>query len=319
MQIHKAIAGCFLFLGLTVFFLQAQAQTDNDAIMMNKYQWCSGLTYDHAQWNTYWEGTYKRSNPNIGNLSTQSVMGMSNYGITNQLNLMVGAPYIWTHATGGTLHGMKGFQDFSLFLKWRPLLLKRGNAALSVYAVGGFSTPLENYVIDFLPLSIGLGSTNLLGRGIVNIKMGTFFLRGSGTYIWRSNVKLDRTSYYTTSLYNTNEVQMPDLATFNGSFGIFRTYLIAELMVDRMVTLGGFDIRKNDAPFVSNRMNSTSLGAHVKYTLPFYTHLALVGSADYVVHGRNVGQAFGFGGGAFFAFYVKNKGGHSPNAQIPKN
>ena len=38
------------------------AQTDNDAIMMNKTQWCTGATYMNSQWKNYWEGTLKRNN-----------------------------------------------------------------------------------------------------------------------------------------------------------------------------------------------------------------------------------------------------------------
>lgn len=303
----------------------AQAQTDNDAIMMNKYQWCNGATYMHSQWSNYWEGTLKRNNANIGTVTTQSVMGMTNYGITNKLNIMAGLPYVWTHASAGTLHGMKGFQDISLFLKWEPLTFKIGSGKLSFFAIGGFSTPASNYIASYLPLSIGLGSTNLTGRIMAYYKTGMFFIRASGSYVWRSNIKIDQPSYYTTELHNTNEVQMPDLATFNGSIGIYKKYLIAEVMIDNMTTLGGFDIRRNDMPFPSNRMNSTSAGVHAKYTFPFDTHLSVVGGGDYVLNGveisngnqilrgRNVGQATTFSVGAFYAFYVKHNSKSSKN------
>jgi hypothetical protein len=39
----------------------ASAQTDLDAIMMNKKQLCQGLTYDYSSWDHYWEGTFKRT------------------------------------------------------------------------------------------------------------------------------------------------------------------------------------------------------------------------------------------------------------------
>jgi len=283
------------------------AQTDNDAIMMNKSQWCSGAVYMHSQWTNYWEGTLKRNNLNMGTVTTQSVMLMSNYGITDKLNIMAGVPYVWTHASAGTLHGLSGFQDASLFIKWEPVTVSLGNGKFSVFAVGGFSTPASNYDRSFLPMSIGLGTTNLMGRLIAYYKKGIFFMRASGTYIWRSNTSIDQSSYYTTEMHNTNEVEMPDMMTFNGSVGIYKKFLIAEVMVDKMTTLGGFDIRRNDMPFVSNRMNSTSVGAHVKYTLPFDTHLAAVAGADYVIHGRNVGQATTLSIGAFYAFYTSQK------------
>jgi hypothetical protein len=294
---------------LTVLILSTgsvMAQTDNDAIMMNKYQWCSGATYMHSQWSNFWEGTLKRNNQNLGTVSTQAAMVMSNFGITDKLNVMAGLPYVWTHATAGTLHGLKGLQDLSLFVKWEPVTVPLGPGKFSVFTIGGFSTPASNYEPNYLPFSIGLGSTNLIWRLMLYYRSGLFFLRASGSYVWRSNIKIDESSYYTTELHNTNQVQMPDQVTFNGSIGIYKKYLIAEAMVDNMTTLGGFDIRRNDMPFPSNRMNSTSLGVHLKYTFPFDTHFAVVGGAEQVLAGRNVGQAAGLSFGAFYAFYVKH-------------
>ncbi len=305
----------------------SSAQTDNDAIMMNKFQSCTGATYMHSQWTNYWEGTLKRNNANIGTVTTQSVMAMSNYGITDNLNVMVGLPYVWTHASAGTLHGMKGFQDISLFVKWKPITIPVGNGKFSVFAIGGFSTPTTNYIAAYLPLSIGLHSTNLLGRLMAYYKNGMFFLRASATYVWRSNITIDQPSYYTTELINSNKVQMPNMMTYNGSVGIYRKYLIAELMLDNMTTLGGFDMRRNDMPFPSNKMNSTSLGVHAKYTLPFYTHVSIVAGADQVLGGvkvfgknilmpRNVGQSTTLSLGAFYAFYVKH---NSKNSSLLNN
>lgn len=296
---------------------RSSAQTNNDAIMMNKGQFCNGISYMYSQWTEYWEGTYKRSNQNIGTFTSQGLMYMPNYGITNNLNVMASVPYIVNRTSAGTLHEMKGFQDLSIDVKWKPFSRMLGSGKFSVFLVGGFSTPLSNYAVDFLPLSIGLGTTNLLGRAILHYQLGSFFVRASGAYIWRSNTKLDRTAYYTTSQHNTNEVEMPDLATFNGSIGYHKKYVIAEAMVDNMTTLGGFDMRKNDAPFPSNRMNSTDLAVHVKYTLPFYTHVSIDAVGSHVLTGRNVGQATGFMIGAYYVFDFMEP---APSThQIPSN
>lgn len=302
----KLFSRSILFFVLSSLCFSTMAQTDNDAIMMNKNQWCNGATYMHSNWSQYWEGTFKRSNANIGTVTTQSVMGMSNYGITDKLNVMAGLPYVWTSASAGTLHGMKGFQDISFFLKWKPITLNIGKGKLSFFGIIGFSMPTTNYLVDYLPLSIGLGTKNLTYRLMAYYKNGIFFARASGSYVWRSNVKIDQTSYYTTEQHNTNVVQMPDMFTFNGSIGVYTKYLIAEAMVDNMTTLGGFDIRKNDMPFPSNKMNSTSAGVHIKYTFPFDTHISVLGASNYVLTGRNVGQSFDFSFGCFYAFYLKH-------------
>ncbi|HTS43585.1 MAG TPA: hypothetical protein VMH01_04255 [Puia sp.] len=283
-------------------FYRGNAQTENDGIMMKKNQWCNGATYMYSSWDEYWEGTYKRNNQNIGTVTTQSVMFMSNYGISDKLNVLASLPYVWTHASAGTLHGMNGLQDVMVSLKWKAVIFDVAKGKLSLFGVGSFSTPASDYTIDFLPMSIGLGSTDLTGRITADYQKGIFYTTLSGAYVWRSNVKIDRNAYYTTEQHNTNEVEMPDQLNFNLNVGIRKKYLVAEVNVENVTTLGGFDIRKNDMPFVSNRMNATSLGVHAKYTLPFFTHIEVLGGGGYVIAGRNVGQAVMFHAGAYYIF-----------------
>lgn len=301
-NLQRPLLLCCLIISATFLSSTLFAQTEHDAIMMNKNQWCNGATYMHSQWSDYWEGTFKRNNDNIGSITTQSAMYMTNYGLSDKLNIMAGLPYVWTSASKGTLHSLKGFQDASVYLKWKPYSLKSGQGKLSLFLVGGLSTPVSNYVIDFLPLSIGLGSTNVSGRILVDYQKGIFFSTVSAAYLYRSNVKLDRNAYYTTEIHNTTEVKMPDMALYNFSIGIRKKYLIAEALLNNITTLGGFDIRKNDMPFVSNRMNSTSVGIHAKYTLPCFTHIELTGGGEYVIAGRNVGRTFTYNGGMYYIF-----------------
>lgn len=301
------------FIKLIIIFIiilapvSGRAQTDMDAIMMNKNQFCNGFIYDHSSWDHYWEGTLRRNNENLGTVSTQSVMFMSNYGITDKLNVMAAAPYVWTKASAGTLHGMKGVQDLSLFVKWKPVTSSFGKNKISLFLLGGFSTPLSHYVIDFLPLSIGLGSTNLTAKGMIDYQWKRFTVTGSAAFIRRSNVKLDRDSYYDTELHLTNEVKMPNAAKYQLRTGYRGKYLIAEALVTNWTTLGGFDITKNNMPFPSNRMNATMVGVNVKYTLKNFTNLSLLAGGNYTVAGRNVGQSKAFNLGAFYAFYFSKK------------
>lgn len=293
---------CLLF-SVIVGHNATYGQTEFDAIMMNKQQFCSGLMYTNSSWDNYWEGTLKRSNLNIGTFTSQSVMAMGNYGINDNLNVMVGAPYVWTKVSAGTLDGMSGVQDISLWLKWRALRKTYGQHKVSVFALGGFSTPLTNYVIDYLPLSIGLGTTSLTGRVMADYQFKKLSVTGSAAYVVRSNVTLDRDSYYTTELHQTNEVKMPNAMQFQLRAGFRGKYLLAEALLTNWTTLGGFDITRNNMPFPSNRMNATMAGLNIKYTLPFFTHLAIIGGANYTVAGRNVGQALAVNTGLFYAFY----------------
>ena len=296
---------------LIIAMLRSEAQTDMDAIMMNKHQFCNGFVYDYSSWDHYWEGKRKRINENIGTASTQAVMFMSNYGIANNLNVMASIPYMWTRVTGGTLHGMKGIQDVSAFIKWRPVTysIDKSNK-ISLFVLGGFSTPLSDYVIDFLPMSIGLGSTNLISKGIVDYKWKRFTVTASAAFIWRSKMKINRTSYYDTELHLTNEVKMPNAAQYQLRTGYRGKYFMAEALLTNWTTLGGFDITRNNMPFMSNRMNATMIGAGVKYTLKNFTNVSFTAGANYTIAGRNMGQSKAFNAGALYAFYFNKKAKH---------
>ena len=67
---------------------------------------------------------------------------MGNYGISRKLNALFSVPYVKTKASAGTLHGMDGIQDLSLFLKWRPFQKKLGDGRLSLFGIAGVSFPL---------------------------------------------------------------------------------------------------------------------------------------------------------------------------------
>jgi hypothetical protein len=296
--------GLFLFC-LLASMMYVQAQTDADAIMMAKNNFCVGGMYSYSSWKNYWEGTLKRDNQNLGTVSTQMIGVMGNYGISKKLNVLVGIPYVQTKASAGTLHGQKGIQDLSLWLKWMPVEKQIGSGTLSIYGIGGVSFPTSNYVADFLPLSIGLHSTNLTLRAMADYQLGSFFATVSGSYVVRSNVTIDRTAYYTTEMHYTNKVEMPNAAEFNLRIGYRTDRLIAEAVAGNWTTLGGFDITRNNMPFPSNKMNSTAAGINIKYNVKAVNGLSLIGGGSYIVAGRNVGQATTFNGGIFYILAFK--------------
>jgi hypothetical protein len=294
---------------LTVLWVAGKSQTLTDGLMMPSKNFCTGFLYANDRWTDYWEGNLKRDNGNIGTITTQSVMWMGAYGITDKLNAIAMVPYVWTQASQGTLIGMEGIQDLTLGLKYSLLRQDIGNSMLKAFAVGTFSTPLSNYTPDFLPLSIGLGSTNLSGRLTVNYSLRkNFYANLSGGYTWRSNVELDRPSYYTQGqLYLTNEVWMPNVFDYFASLGYHNGQLQAELNFTQQVTLDGDDIRRQDMPFVSNRMNFSKAGFLVMYYLPHPKYLAVRGAVMHTVDGRNVGQSTTFMGGLLYTIIFSKK------------
>jgi len=307
--------GLFLFC-LLVSIVRVNAQTDADAIMMAKNNFCVGGIYSYSSWSNYWEGTLKRDNENLGTVSTQMIALMGNYGISKKLNVLFGLPYVQTKTSAGTLHGQKGIQDVTVWLKWMPYEKEVGPGTLSLYGIAGFSTPTTHYVADYLPLSIGLHSTNLTLRAMADYQVGSFFATVSGSYVVRSNVTIDRSAYYTTEMHYTNKVSMPDAAQFNLRAGYRTERMIAEAMVGNWTTLGGFDITRNNMPFPSNKMNMTNAGVNIKYNVKAVDGLSLIGGGNYTLAGRNVGQATSFEGGIFYILAFK--GHHKTTTNTPE-
>lgn len=287
--------------------LLASAQTDIDAIMMEKNAFCVGPMYSYSSWKNYWEGTLKRDNQNLGKVSTQMYSVMGNYGITRKLNALFSVPYVKTKASAGTLRGMDGIQDLSLFLKWRPIQKKLGDGKLSLFGIAGVSFPLTNYVVDFLPMSIGLRSKTASARVMADYQRGNLFATGSATYVLRDNIEIDRDAYYTTEMHYTNEVEMPDGANFNFRAGFRNHRLIAEAVINNWTTLGGFDITRNNMPFPSNKMNATQAGVNIKYVFPFLPQLSIVTGGMHTIAGRNVGQSTAVYGSFFYVFDFSRK------------
>lgn len=283
------------------------AQTDLDGIMMAKKNLCVGPTYGHSSWKKYWEGTLLRTNENLGTVSASSFMLMGNYGITDNLNVVFGLPYIKTKASAGTLHGLKGIQDLSVFIKYRFYNKEFSKFRLSSMAQIGVSAPMSNYTPDFLPLSIGLHSKNVMGRIIADVQHKNLFATGSFQYMVRSNVKLDRTSYYSDRLYLTNLVAMPDLWNINFRAGYRKGDMYVEAVVDKWNTVGGFDIRRNDMPFVSNNMDVLRAGVNAKIPVPKVKGLTVVVNPMYTLSGRNMGKSFVYSAGFFYVMDFNRK------------
>jgi hypothetical protein len=281
-----------------------------DGLLMEKNLFCVGATYSKTNWKNYWEGTLKRDNLNLGKVSSSNIMINGNYGITSRLNAIFTLPYIKTKASAGQLAGQKGIQDLSLYLKWVGYNKQFKKSILKGILVGGVSVPFGKYTPDLLPLSIGFQSKNAILRAMVDFQQSNWFGTVSGTYIYRGNVKLDRNTYYTTELHYSNMVQMPNASNINIRAGYRSETWIIEAIANKWLTNGGFDITRNNIPFVSNKMDATTLGLHIKYETMFVDGLSFVGDGMTTVAGRNVGQTSGFTVGAFYImdFTKKKKG-----------
>ena len=285
--------------------LPALSQIPTDGLMMPAKTICTGFIYQHDSWDHYWEGSLKRDNGNVGTFTGQTVMWYGVYGLTPKINIMASLPYAANRLSAGTLMPMNGLQDAMISGKYKLIQAEAGPGKFYMFGVASFSTPMSNYSPDFYPISLGTHTTNVGGRLTFNYttRLG-IYVNTSGGYTWRSNTKLDRPAYFTDNhYYSTNEVWMPNVLDYKVDVGYHMGPLQAEVSYTQMNTLGGGDIRRQDMPFVSNRMNFQKVGFLAMYYLPKPKNFAIRGSVQYTIARHNVGQSTTFLGGILYTFH----------------
>ncbi len=291
-----------LFIILLCVTGRAFAQMPNDAIYMSKNTACLALSYGHSSWDKYWENSLKRPNLNIGTHTTQNAMAMLAVGVTKNLNVIAGVPYVWTKTSAGNLMWQNGFQDASLWLKYRFI----NKSGFSLHAIGGASIPIGNYVPDFLPMSIGIQCRTATARLLARYwnRPTGIYLTASGSYIFRSNIKIDRDSYLADGkLHGTNRVSVPNAFDASARIGYQKAAIQAEAFAEYGACDGGDNIRRNDMPFPSNNMKSTVGGVYAKFQPK---NIGVNARAAYVLDGANVGQSTSFSVGVLYQFrYIK--------------
>ena len=72
---------------------------------------------------------------------------------------------------------------------------------------------------------------------MADYQRNNWFATASYAYIARSNVTIDRYTYYTTEMHYTNEVKMPDASQFNFRAGYRSETWVAEAVFNQWTTL----------------------------------------------------------------------------------
>ena len=289
---------------VTALAVPLHAQTIDDGVLVPRHELLAGNVFGRDSWNEYWEGALKRVNGNIGTVTTRTNAWVANYGVTDRLNVIASVPYVWTEPNQGVLHGIQGFQDVTLAAKFQFLEHAGGPGTLRAFAVMSAGMPMTNYNPEFPPLSIGTGSTQLSWRGTANFHARPgWFLNGSFAYNWRSDVQLDRPYFFTDGEFvMSDQVDMPNAVDFAGTAGFMDERLMIGGFLSQLRTLGGGDIRRQDMPFISNRMNATRMGVMTMVAMPGASSLKVQLSVAHTLDGRNVGQATSFTAGLLYRF-----------------
>lgn len=254
--------------------------------------------YSYNSWSKYWEGDVLRENGNVGTVSRQQVTLGVNVGIANRLNFILQLPYVVTAASQGTLNGQNGLQDIALNIKGKFAELRLGPGKLGLGGNLGFSTPVSKYLVDFAPLNLGLGTTNLAYRQLVTYQLDKgFFANLRANYTLRSNIPdIHRDFYFDQgAAHYSNEVEAYDMFDWTAALGYGSKRILAEVSYNTQNTLGGGDIRTWDPGFPNNNMDFSTVVARFDYYLSDTGGLNFTVQGGYTIAGKNTGQAL-FGG-----------------------
>ena len=285
----------------------SSAQTPWDEVMMGRGEICAALIYEHSSWDQYWEGTYLRENANIGTFTRQTAMPMIAMGLTKKINLIASVPYINTKASGGTQAGQSGFQDLSLSVKVDWLQKQLGNGKLLFLTNAHFSTPVGNYLSDYMPFSLGTGAPELGLRGIGGYKMDNgLVFRASLAYLWRGQTEVERDYYYENGSVYSSFMNVPNALNFHGAIGYwaFDNRLRMEATFMSLNCLTGDDIRSYNRPQPTNKMEVSQVGAWVQYFIKSDQGLGALAYFNQTINGRNMGKATTIGLGLTYQVKV---------------
>ncbi len=304
--IKLRIALVLIFTSMCVY--PTFGQTPSDALMMKKGELCTATIFSQDHWSKYWEGKLLRENLNIGQFTKRSYNVMLGYGFSDRLNLFVNVPYVTTSATGGQMKGAHGVQDLALALKYQILKIENPSFKWSFFTSAGYSFPASSYLSDYMPFSLGLGTNEFSGRVIMETRYKSLiYLRSSFAYLHRTTTKAERDYYYAGQGYYTNIMDVPDVLAADIALGgfLFNNQVQVESSWVNQTSLSGDDIRRQNAPQPTNKMNVSGANVYVRYFPEFIKGWSIFTNYNHVLQGRNAGQSRGCTAGLTYQFVVK--------------
>ncbi|MDF2158922.1 transporter [Algoriphagus sp. CAU 1675] len=284
------------------------AQSPTDGLMMPKGEICVLANYEFGHFDHYWEGSFLRENQTIATVHRKTALAMAAYGISQKLNVYLGVPFVSTNSTrpnGGKFAGVSGLQDLTIALKYEALKSQVGNGELSGYASLAFSSPVSNYLSDYQPYSLGLGTQQLSWRALLKYKWNSgFYIRATSAYIWRGYTQAEREYYYNNGSYYTTWMDVPSSWNHELVVGkwFFGNSLRLEMNLSSLRSTSGDDIRAYNAPQPTNKVNMDRVGGFVQYYFSSIKGLGVLAYYNRVFQGRNAPELSTLGAGITYQF-----------------
>ena len=234
--------------------------------------------------------------PVFNEVTTKSVSLYAEYGFSDRLNFVVSLPYIQTtgEATPATLanngfeNERSGFQDVSIYAKYKIKSYEVMSGNLDIIGALGVETPLGNYNVDEglqSIIAIGNRSTDITGLAIANYKHNSgVFAIGQVGYSLRSN-------------------EVPNALISQLKIGYAASVIYGDIYIANQLSgSDGVDILGEGFTgfFPATRVNYTRIGANM--FVPVVKGFGLTAGINTYISGRNLGDSTGAYSGLSFSF-----------------
>jgi len=234
--------------------------------------------------------------PVFNEVTTKSVSLYAEYGFSDRLNFVVSLPYIQTtgEATPATLanngfeNERSGFQDVSIYAKYKIKSYEVMSGNLDIIGALGVETPLGNYNVDEglqSIIAIGNRSTDITGLAIANYKHNSgIFAIGQVGYSLRSN-------------------EVPNALISQLKIGYAASVIYGDIYIANQLSgSDGVDILGEGFTgfFPATRVNYTRIGANM--FVPVVKGFGLTAGINTYISGRNLGDSTGAYSGLSFSF-----------------
>ena len=234
--------------------------------------------------------------PVFNKVTTKSVSLYAEYGFSDRLNFVVSLPYIQTtgEATPATLanngfeNERSGFQDVSIYGKYKIKSYEVMNGNLDIIGALGVETPLGNYDVDEglqSIIAIGNRSTDITGLAIANYKHNSgIFAIGQVGYSLRSN-------------------EVPNALISELKLGYAASVIYGDIFIaNQLSSSDGVDILGQGFTgfFPATRVNYTRIGANM--FVPIVKGFGLTAGINTYIEGRNLGDSTGAYSGISYSF-----------------
>lgn len=281
---------------LVGFATLSQAQSPVSGFMNGKGNGSVALSYTTEQYdNVFLVPNDAAGVPVFNEVKLQSVSLYGTFGLTDQLDVVLGLPYIQAEGNADATvlselqfeNTRSGLQDVSVFVKYNPYSLAVGQSKLDFILSAGLKTPLGSYQVDEglqSILAIGNRATSVSGLAIAQLRTG------SGLFVT------------TQAGYSLRSGEVPNALIGELKLGYAAKGFYVDAWYAGQVSDGGVNILGEGFNGFFPATDVTYTRAGLSVYVPVVAGFGVSGSAGKYLSGRNLGESTHFSGSLIYSF-----------------